>query len=140
MRARRQTLVLIAVAFACIDLTHKFLVHADYHHVRPRYTAVAMVAVIAGLITLVPRVPSRAALVGAAIAVGGALGNMSSLFIWGAQGVPDPLVVQAHTIGLAFNLADVFAIVGGTVMIAALVLHGLRHAAPAEPHSARRPA
>ena len=61
VRARRQTLVVIALAFASVDLTHKLVVHADYHHVRSRYVAVAMIAVIAGLVNLVPRVPSRTA-------------------------------------------------------------------------------
>jgi lipoprotein signal peptidase len=98
-----------------------------------------MVGVIAGLVAFVPRVPSRAALLGAAVAVGGALGNLCSLFIWRDRGVPDPLVVQGGTIGLAFNLADVFAVVGGTVMIAGIVIHALRYqaAAPERP-SARR--
>jgi signal peptidase (SPase) II len=131
VRARRQKLVLVAIGFACVDLTHKLVVHAEYHHVRSRYVAFAMVAVIGGLVTLVPRVPSRAALLGAAVAVGGALGNLSSLFIWGDRGVPDPLVVQRETIGLAFNLADVFAVVGGIVMISAVVIHGMRREAAA---------
>jgi lipoprotein signal peptidase len=139
VRARRQTLVLIALALASVDLTHKLVVHADYHHVRSRYVAFVMVAVIAGLVTLVPRVPSRAALLGAAISVGGALGNLCSLFIWGGRGVPDPLVVRGETMGLAFNLADVFAVVGGIVMISAIVLHALRSQATlAEPRSVRR--
>jgi lipoprotein signal peptidase len=139
VRARRRTLVLLAVAFASVDLTHKFVVPADYHHVRSPYVAFLMVGVIAGLVAFVPRVPSRAALLGASVAVGGALGNLCSLFIWGGRGVPDPLVVQGATMGLAFNLADVFAVVGGTVMIAGIIIHALRcqPAAPERP-SARR--
>jgi lipoprotein signal peptidase len=129
--ARRRTLVLLAIAFASVDLTHKLVVHADYHHVRSRYIAFLMVAVIAGLVAFVPRVPSRAALLGAAVAVGGALGNLCSLFVWGDQGVPDPLVVRGATTGLAFNLADIFAVLGGTVMIAAIVIHLLRCQVPA---------
>lgn len=132
MHARRQTLVLIALVFASIDLTHKFVAHADYHHARSRFVALAMIAVIVGLVAFVPRVPSRAALVGAAVAVGGALGNLCSLFIWAGPGVPDPLVVQRATSGIAFNLADVFAVTGDVVMIAAVVLHGLRRRAMLE--------
>ena len=119
-------LVLVALAFAAIDLTHKLVAHAEYHHVRSPFVAFVMVAVIGGIIIFVPRVPSRAALVGGAIAVGGALGNLCSLFIWAGTGVPDPLVVQGATRGLAFNLADVFAVVGDVVMIAALVVYGMR--------------
>jgi lipoprotein signal peptidase len=132
MRARRQALVLLAVVFATIDLTHKLVVHAQYHHVRSPYVTVAMVAVIVGLVSFVPRVPSRTTLVGAAVAVGGALGNLLSLFIWGGHGVPDPLVVQGASNGIAFNLADVFAVAGDVVMIAAVALYGLRHRAMLE--------
>jgi lipoprotein signal peptidase len=139
MRAPRQTLVLLALGVAAVDLTHKLVVHADYHHVRSRYVAIAMIAVIAGLVVLVPRVPSRAALLGGAAAVGGALGNLCSLLIWGGRGVPDPLVLQVETTGLAFNLADVFAVVGGIVMITAVVVQGLRRqAALADRQSVRR--
>jgi lipoprotein signal peptidase len=126
VRARRRTLILVAVACATIDVTHKLVVHADSHHVRSPYIALAMLAVIVGLVSFVPRVPSRAAVLGAAVAVGGALGNLLSLFIWGARGVPDPLVLQGATDGIAFNLADVFAVAGDLVMIAAVTLHGLR--------------
>jgi lipoprotein signal peptidase len=139
VRVRRRTLVLLAVAFASVDLTHKLVVHADYHHVRSPYVAFLMVGVIAGLVAFVPRVPSRAALLGAAVAVGGALGNLCSLFMWGDRGVPDPLVLRSGTIGLAFNLADVFAVVGGTVMISGIVIHALRcqAAAPERPSTRR---
>jgi lipoprotein signal peptidase len=126
VRARRRTLLLLALALASIDVTHKLVVHADYHHVRSPLVAFVMIAVIAGIVAFVPRIPSRTALVGGAVAVGGALGNLFSLFIWAGTGVPDPLVVQGATRGLAFNLADVFAVVGDVLMITAIVVHGLR--------------
>jgi hypothetical protein len=129
MRSRRRALVLIAVVFAATDLTHKLVAHAEYHHVRSPYVAFGMSAVIVGLVAFVPRVPSRVALVGAAVAVGGALGNLLSLLIWSGGGVPDPLVVQGATSGVAFNLADVFALAGDAVMVAAVMVHGARHRA-----------
>ena len=58
-----------------------------------------MVALIAALVVLVPRVPSNAAAVGAGIACGGTLGNLISLLVW-SQGVPDPLVVHGWSIRL----------------------------------------
>ena len=67
----------------------------------------------------------RVAVFGAAVAAGGALGNLVSLFVW-QQGVPDPLVLQGATHGIAFNLADVFAFTGDTVLLSAVVVHGVR--------------
>ena len=87
-----------------------------------------MGAVIAALVILVPRVPSNAAALGAGIACGGALGNLISLLVW-SQGVPDPLVVAGTRQGLAFNLADLFAIAGDMLLLSAVVLYGVRHRA-----------
>ena len=84
--------------------------------------------VIAALVVLVPRVPSNAAAYGAGIACGGALGNLVSLFAW-SQGVPDPLVVTGSIHGVAFNLADLFAIAGDALLLSAITLYGIRHRA-----------
>ena len=125
---RRLELVTIAIAFATIDIAYKLATHADYHHARSRFAAFAIAAVVLGLVVFVPRVPSRAAVLGAAVAAGGALGNLVSLFVW-SQGVPDPIVVQGATRGIAFNLADVFAFTGDVLLLSAIVLHGLRQRA-----------
>ena len=122
---RRLELVAIAFVFAAIDLSYKLATPADYHHARSRFAALVIAIVILGLVVFVPRVPSRVALLGAAVAAGGALGNLSSLFIW-QQGVPDPFVVQGTTHGVAFNLADVFAFSGDVLLLSAVVLQGLR--------------
>ena len=114
------------MSFASVDLVHKWLSNADYHHERSRLAALVIAGVIVALVALVPRVPSRVAIIGAGIATGGALGNLVSLLVW-SQGVPDPLVVRGSTTGLAFNLADVFAVVGDALLLSAVVLHGLRH-------------
>ncbi len=82
---------------------------------------------------LVPRLPSNVAAVGAGVACGGALGNLVSLLAW-AQGVPDPFVITGATYGLAFNLADVFAVGGDSLLLSVVVLLGLqRRAALREP-------
>ena len=81
---------------------------------------------VAALVVLVPRISSNAAAIGAGIACGGALGNLVSVFAW-SQGVPDPLVVAGDTHGLAFNLADLFALSGDVLLISAAVVHGMRH-------------
>src|SRR5207247_3170703 len=93
---RRLELIAIALVFATIDISYKLTTPADYHHARSRLAALAIAGVVLGLIVFVPRVPSRVAVFGAAVAAGGALGNLVSLFVW-QQGVPDPLVVQGAT-------------------------------------------
>jgi lipoprotein signal peptidase len=122
---RRLELIAIALVFAAIDISYKLTTPADYHHARSRLAALAIAGVVLGLIVFVPRVPSRFAVFGAAVAAGGALGNLVSLFVW-QQGVPDPLVVQGATHGIAFNLADVFAFTGDLVLLSAVVVHGVR--------------
>jgi lipoprotein signal peptidase len=122
---RRLELVVIASVFASIDLVHKLATPSDYHHVRSPFAALAIAVVIIGLVVFVPRVPSKAALIGAGIAAGGALGNLVSLLVW-SQGVPDPLVIQGAAHGIAFNLADVFAFTGDALLLSAIVVHGVR--------------
>jgi lipoprotein signal peptidase len=128
VRLRRTLLVFIAVSFAAIDLAHKSFARTEFHHARTPFIAVIMVAVIAALVVLVPRVPSNAATCGAGIACGGALGNFISLLAW-SQGVPDPLVVSGAQHGIAFNLADLFAITGDALLLSAVVVYGIRHRA-----------
>jgi lipoprotein signal peptidase len=128
VKLRRTLLVCIAVSFAAIDLVHKSLVPAEFHHARTPVVALIMGALITALVLLVPRVPSNAAAIGAGIACGGALGNLVSLLAW-SQGVPDPLVIAGALHGVAFNLADLFALSGDALLLSAVVLHGVRHRA-----------
>lgn len=93
---------------------------------RTLVAAFFMAALVAGLVVLVPRIASNAAAVGAGIACGGALGNLVSALAW-EQGVPDPIVVAGVSHGIAFNLADVFALGGNAVLLSAAVLYGVRH-------------
>ena len=84
-----------------------------------------MGALIVALVLLVPRLPSNAAAVGAGVACGGALGNLVSLLAW-REGVPDPLVFVGATSGVAFNLADVFAVCGDALLLSAVLLLGVQ--------------
>jgi lipoprotein signal peptidase len=122
---RRAVLAGTALSLACVDLVHKSLARADYHHARAPLTAFVIGAVIAGLVILVPRMTSNVAAVGAGIACGGALGNLVSLLAW-RQGVPDPIVIGTRT-GVAFNLADLFAVFGDMLLLSAVAVHGARH-------------
>jgi lipoprotein signal peptidase len=133
MQARRALLICTALVFAAIDLVHKTLTYAQFHHARTPYVTLVMGALIVALVVLVPRLPSNVAAIGAGIACGGALGNLVSLLAW-TQGVPDPFVVAGATHGLAFNLADLFAVGGDSVLLSVVVLLGLqRRAALHEP-------
>jgi lipoprotein signal peptidase len=126
VRARCVLLVSSAVVFASVDLLHKTFDPAQFHHDRTPFAAFVMVAIVAGLVLLVPRIPSNAAALGAGIACGGALGNFFSLLAW-SQGVPDPLVLAGATHGVAFNLADVFALGGDALLLSAAAVYGMRN-------------
>jgi lipoprotein signal peptidase len=128
MHARRLIVVGTALVFATIDLVHKSVVYAEFHHARTPYVTLLMGALIVALVMLVPRLPSNVAAVGAGIACGGALGNLVSLLLW-AQGVPDPFVITGATHGLAFNLADLFAVGGDSVLLSVVILLGLQRRA-----------
>src|SRR5215212_5378829 len=128
MQMRRVLLISTAIVFASIDLLHKAFASAEFHHARTPYVTLVMGALIVSLVVLVPRLQSNAAAVGAGVACGGALGNIVSLLAW-AQGVPDPLVVVGATHGLAFNLADLFALGGDALLLSAVILHGLQRRA-----------
>jgi lipoprotein signal peptidase len=128
MQARRAILVCTALLFATIDLVHKSVAYAEFHHARTPYVTLLMGALIVALVILVPRLPSSVAAIGAGIACGGALGNLVSLLLW-SQGVPDPIVIAGATRGLAFNLADLFAVGGDSVLLSVVVLLGLQRRA-----------
>lgn len=125
---RRVVLVVTALIFGAADLLHKAVTPAEFHHARTPYVTLVMGALIVALVILVPKLPSNVAAVGAGIACGGALGNLVSLLAW-AQGVPDPFVVVGATHGLAFNLADLFAVSGDALLLSAVILLGLQRRA-----------
>jgi lipoprotein signal peptidase len=125
---RRGILIATTLAFASVDLLHKALTDAEFHHARTLYVTLVMGSLIATLVVLVPRLPSMTAAVGAGVACGGALGNLVSLLAW-SQGVPDPFVVAGATHALAFNLADLFAVSGDALLLSAVVLYGMQQRA-----------
>jgi hypothetical protein len=126
IRRRRWLLIGTAAVVATIDLLHKTAVSTPYHHLRSIAVVGVAALVILALVTLVPRLPSRAASLGAGLAAGGALGNLVSVLAW-SEGVPDPLVVAGARYGIAFNLADVFAVAGDAMLVSAAVVYGLRN-------------
>ena len=128
MHVRRGILVSTALVFAAIDLLHKAVTSAEFHHARTPYVTLVMGALITALVVLVPRLPSTASSFGAGLACGGALGNLVSLFAW-SRGVPDPFVIAGATHGLAFNLADLFAVAGDALLLSTVILYGMQQRA-----------
>jgi lipoprotein signal peptidase len=118
----------IAVALAGLDLVDKALTHAAHQHARSTFVVLVTTLIVLGLVVTVPRIASRAAFAGAAIAVGGALGNLVAAVLW-THGVPDPLVAGNSSAGIAFSLADVFIFVGDATMVSAVLIYALRHRA-----------
>jgi lipoprotein signal peptidase len=123
-------MLLVFTALACmsVDLMHKTAVPAELYHARSPFVAVFLGALVVALMIVVPRLPSNAAALGGGIVCGGALGNLVSIFAW-SQGVPDPLMIVTNTHVLAFNLADVFAVIGDVLLLSAAIVYGLRQRA-----------
>lgn len=129
VRRRRLAAAALAVAVAAVDLLEKAFDAQALHHPRSAGALLLMAGVTAGLLVVVPRVPSWPVALGAGIAAGGAIGNLVSGIVWWGSGIPDPLVVRAAMGGIAFNLADVFVLTGDALLLTSAMLHGLRNRA-----------
>jgi lipoprotein signal peptidase len=114
-------LAAVAAALLVPDLAQKAL-SPVYGH--PRSTAYALLAaaLLALVVALVPRVPSRAVAVAGGVAAAGAAGNLVSSLAW-RGGVPNPIVAG----DVAFNLADVYALVGAAALVTGAAAFALRH-------------
>src|SRR5919205_2703319 len=107
MRSAALLLLLTAACVAAVDLLHKAVAldspaEVVGHERSLGYVAAgaAATAVWGSAIVLVGSLPIAFA---GGIAVGGAIGNLTSLLLWPSfRGVPDPIVVGR----LAFNLGD----------------------------------
>ena len=126
--SRRTLLVSVAAVLAVPDLVQKALA-PHYGHARSGAYVVLGALLVAALVVLVPRVPSRALAVAAGIAAAGAVANAVSALAW-RGGVPNPIVAGA----IAFNLADVYAVVGAAALVMLAAAHALLH-----PADLRRP-
>jgi hypothetical protein len=124
MRASDRLLLIAtpAVLLASVDLVVKATVPTEswaYHH-RSHAWVVLSVVVLIGAFSLV-LVRSRAVAVAAGVMCGGVIGNLVSARADG-NWVPNPLVIGNYAYGLAFNLADVFFVVGNVLLMAALIV------------------
>ena len=120
---RRTVLLVVAVVLAAIDLAQKASAPVYGHPRSAVYVAIAAALVVA-LAVLVPRVPSLALSVCGGVAAAGALGNLVSALAW-RGGVPNPLVAG----GLAFNIADLCAVVGAASLVVTASVFAVRHPA-----------
>jgi len=90
-----------------------------FHHRSDGWVALS-VAVLVGAFFLT-LVPSRAVAVAAGVMSAGALANLISARSDGNR-VPNPLVIGDYQRGFAFNLADVFFLVGNLLLVVSLIV------------------
>jgi lipoprotein signal peptidase len=95
-----------------------------YGHPRGAGYVVVAAALTVLLVVIVPRVPSRALAVAGGIAASGAFGNFVSALAW-RGGIPNPIVVGE----IAFNLADLCAVMGAVTLVLGCALFALRNPA-----------
>ena len=123
MRLRLPLVIGVALCLAVVDLALKaaFATKGWDFHQRSHAWSVLTVALLV-VVLLLAVLPSRLVAAGAGIVAGGVLGNVVSAHRHGGR-VPNPLVVGAF----AFNLADVFVLVGVPLLVFALARVAIRH-------------
>ncbi len=101
-----------AAALASVDLFVKLKVPTESwaFHQRSQAWVVLSVVLLFGASSLV-LVRSRAVALAAGVMCGGVIGNLVSARADG-NWVPNPLVITNYDLTIAFNLADVFFVVG----------------------------
>jgi len=106
---------------AALDLAAKALwpTPAELLHARSTPWVLASFALLLACLASVV-VPTRFVRVAAAAGAGGLLGNLASA-LHGDGLVPDPFLLGGPEHGIAFNLADVFFVLGLVNLVAALL-------------------
>ena len=123
MRLRLALFLAVTAALAAVDLLVDARVPAaswEFHHRTSTWIVLATLF-LAGL-ALLALLPSLTCAVAAGIVAGGVLGSLVSAAMHGG-GVADPLVAG----GTAFNLGDVFVIVGLPVLMVPTAATAIRH-------------
>jgi lipoprotein signal peptidase len=116
-----------AAALASLDLLVKDTVPTAawaFHHRSNGWVFVSIILLLAaGALSLVP---SRAVAFAGGVMSAGVLGNLVSARADG-NWVPNPLTISPGDYSLAFNLADVFFLVGNLLLMTALIVVTVRH-------------
>ena len=129
MRASDRLLLIsaLAVVLASVDLIVKAEVPTEswaYHHRSHAWVVLSVVVLFGGFLLALVR--SNAVALAAGVMCGGVIGNLVSARADG-NWVPNPLVIGNYQFGLAFNLADVFFLVGNALLMTTLILLTLRN-------------
>jgi Signal peptidase (SPase) II len=126
--SERLLLVVVpAAVLAAADLGVKASVATppwDLHQRSTAWFALSLL-VLAALLALAA-VPSRAVAVAAGVMSGGVIGNLVSARLDGNR-VPNPLLLGDHANGVAFNLADVFVLIGNLLLVVTLMAVAIRN-------------
>lgn len=134
MRRAAGVLVLLGTALAAADLGHKALALADGGGgvlADERSLVYVLGAPLAALALGLALAATRSLLLATAgaVVVAGALANAISHMLWPTyDGVPNPFFAGDEVRWIAFNLADVFLVIGGLVLLpAATVVFAARN-------------
>ena len=110
------TLLAVGILVAALDLVHKAAVIAArgeellYHERSLAYVAGITVGALAWSAALVAT-RSRGLAVAGGLLLGGAAGNAVSWALWPSyDGTPNPFFAGDESLGIAFNLADLFVV------------------------------
>ena len=122
MSDRLFLIVAPAVVLVAVDQVVKATVSTPVwaFHERSHGWIALSIAVLVGAFFL-SLVPSRPVAVAAGIMSAGVIGNLISAR-WDGNRVPNPLVIGDYQRGIAFNLADVFFLVGNLLLMSALIV------------------
>jgi Signal peptidase (SPase) II len=107
----------IAMLLSALDLAHKAGARVEYFHARSLGYVLVVLLLSTAWAAAILATRSLPMAIGGGAVLGGAAGNVVSIAFW--PGVPNPIEVGA----IAFNLADVFVLVGFlAVALAAIAL------------------
>ena len=129
VRLSERLLLILAPAavLASVDLLVKDTVPTAawaYHHRSNAWVAISIVLLLAAVALCL--VPSRAVAVAGGVMSAGVLGNLSSRARRRELGA-NRLTIDPGDYTLAFNLADVFFLIGNLLLMSALIVVTVRH-------------
>jgi hypothetical protein len=135
VHASSRLLIVLALAavLASVDLVVKSAVPTEWwaYHYRSDAWVAGSIALVIGACALA-LVPSRALAVAAGVVGGGVIGNVVSACM-NDNRVPNPLVIGGYSGGFAFNVADVFILLGNLLLMAASIVLVIRNRHLLEP-------